>query len=141
VNCFADFTANFIVDAVILVEGIIAEFNGQPNGQPQRNESKTTNKYEIWTAKHGGKYNKEGRFQFADCHYGSDFDRVLAVGASDSIRHLVKRIDFAESGGCQATKHFHSWLVLEKLVHVRTNGGIRVTPHGKTVQANTILLP
>jgi hypothetical protein len=36
-----------------------------------------TNKYEIWTAKHGGKYNQEGRFQFADCHYGTDFDRVL----------------------------------------------------------------
>lgn len=70
-----------------------------------------------------------------------DDGKGLAVSASDSIRHLVERIEFVESGGSQATKNFHSWLVLEKLVHVRTNGGIRVTPHGKTAQANTILLP
>jgi hypothetical protein len=70
-----------------------------------------------------------------------DDGKGLAVGASDSNRHLVERIEFVGSGGSQATKHFHSRLVLEKLIHIRTNGGIRVTPHGKTAQANTILLP
>jgi hypothetical protein len=52
---------------------MLSEFNGQS----QRNESKMANKYEIWKTKRGDKYNKEGRFQFADCHYGTDFDRVL----------------------------------------------------------------